>query len=220
MFNIILYFLRKNQIFFYTFLLLFLLFYSYFLGFIMFDISDDFLKDLFFILITFLIFWILAFYFSFYKKRQNYTLGYEKEKFEFFKDAIINEYSLKENKNIFEKIESIKEFINRYFHKESLLTFKVLKLVNKTLSVYVNNLKQEKMVQKALSSTSNLEKIEILNLKIKNLQEQNSSLLNILDDYIVELGSKSFNDKEVVLLEYELKNTIELLKNREKKWMT
>ncbi|VYT07049.1 hypothetical protein [Campylobacter ureolyticus] len=213
MFNIILYFLRKNQIFFYTFLLLFLFFYSYFLGFIMFDISDDFLKDLFFILITFLIFWILAFYFSFYKKKEIYILEYEKEKFDFLKNVIIDEYSLKKDKNIFEKIETIKIFVNRHFHKKSLLTFKILKVINQTLSVYIENLKEEKMIKKAISSTSNLEKAKFLKSKFSKIKEQNNSLLNILDEYIFELGSKKLNDKEVVLLEFELKNTIDLLKN-------
>lgn len=213
MFNIILYFLRKNQIFFYTFLLLFLLFYSYFLGFIMFDISDDFLKDLFFVLAVFLFFWLLAFYFSFYKKKEIYILGYEKEKFDFLKNVIIDEYSLKKDKNIFEKIETIKIFVNRHFHKKSLLTFKILKVINQTLSVYIENLKEEKMIKKAISSTSNLEKTKFLKSKFSKIKEQNNSLLNILDEYIFELGSQKLNDKEVISLEFELKNTIDLLKN-------
>ncbi|WP_316363936.1 hypothetical protein [Campylobacter ureolyticus] len=213
MFDIVLYFLRKNPIFFYTFLLIFLLIYSYFLGFVMFDISNDFLNDLFFVLAVFLFFWLLAFYFSFYKKKEIYILEYEKEKFDFLKNVIIDEYSLKKDKNIFEKIETIKIFVNRHFHKKSLLTFKILKVINQTLSVYIENLKEEKMIKKAISSTSNLEKTKFLKSKFNKIKEQNNSLLNILDEYIFELGSKNLNDKEVVLLEFELKNTIDLLKN-------
>ncbi|EPH10259.1 hypothetical protein HMPREF9309_00038 [Campylobacter ureolyticus ACS-301-V-Sch3b] len=213
MFDIVLYFLRKNPIFFYTFLLIFLLIYSYFLGFVMFDISNDFLNDLFFVLAIFLFFWFLAFYFSFYKKKEIYILEYEKEKFDFLKNVIIDEYSLKKDKNIFEKIETIKIFVNRHFHKKSLLTFKILKVINQTLSVYIENLKEEKMIKKAISSTSNLEKTKFLKSKFSKIKEQNNSLLNILDEYIFELGSKNLNDKEVILLEFELKNTIDLLKN-------
>lgn len=213
MFDIVLYFLRKNPIFFYTFLLIFLLIYSYFLGFVMFDISNDFLNDLFFVLTVFLFFWLLAFYFSFYKKKEIYILEYEKEKFDFLKNVIVDEYSLKKDKNIFEKIETIKNFVNRHFHKKSLLTFKILKVINQTLSVYIENLKEEKMIKKAISSTSNLEKAKFLKSKFSKIKEQNNSLLNILDEYIFELGSKNLNDKEVVLLEFELKNTIDLLKN-------
>ena len=86
---------------------------------------------------------------------------------------------------------------------------RVIKLINSSLGLYIDNLIMNKQLEKAISLNNNetfyKDKIE------KNI-EQNRAIENQLNDFIKELMNKRNNDKEVENILSEFEHSMHILK--------
>ncbi len=208
MLDLVVYFFRKQQLLFYSGLLAIASVYSYMLALYFLDFST-FEEKLFTTLLGLGFLWLVLFFLSFKKHKSLYAFQREKEKFTLLSAQISNEYKLEEGNNIFKKIQLISEFMKENFHTKSLLTMRVIKLINSSLGLYIDNLIMNKQLEKAISLNNNetfyKDKIE------KNI-EQNRAIENQLNDFIKELMNKRNNDKEVENILSEFEHSMHILK--------
>lgn len=202
--DIVLYFFRQQKLFFYFGLLSLTVMYSYFLATYFLDLSS-FGINVFNLLTAFSLLWLALCYISFSKNKQNYTYDREKEKYKLLKHQITLEYNLDIKDNIFSKIDLITTFMKDKFSSKGLLSIRVLKVTNSSLSLYIDNLKIKYELNKALSLSSDSNKEEFYQSEIKKNTKQNSAIEESLDNFIKELMSKNNNDNKIdnILNEFE-----------------
>lgn len=212
-FEIPLFFLRKRPLFFYTGIAAFASAYSYLLAHY-FLAWNDVQKDLFTALLAFSLLWALLFLISYKRNRVALTVEREQEKFQLFRQRIINEFGLNQQSNIFEKINLIQQFMQENFSNRGLLNTKILALTNNTLRLYIENLAIKKHLNDALrlQKSDETKKTYYKNEIMKNI-EQNDAIVDKLDNFIKELVSKKNNDRLVNGILSEFEHSIELLQN-------
>lgn len=202
--DIVLYFFRQQKLFFYFGLLSLTIIYSYFLAIYFLDLSS-FEINAFNLLIAFSLLWLVLCYKSFSKNKQNYMYDREKEKYKLLKHHIILKYDLGIKDNIFSKIDLIRSFVKEKFSSKGLLSIRVLKVTNSSLSLYIDNLKIKEELNKALLLSSDVNKKEFYQSEIEKNNKQNSTIEESLDNFIKELMSKNNNDDKIdnMLNEFE-----------------
>lgn len=212
MFELIIYFLRKRKIFFYTGLLAFTFSYTFILSLYYFEWSE-FQKNLFGSFFIFSLLWYIAFILSFLKNKERLFNERQMEKFGLLKEYIINEFELDTKSSIFERIELISIFIKENFSAKGLLSERILKLTNSSLTLYVENLQLQKQFQMAydLIDKDDTERKSYYLQQIFKNSNQNKSILNHLDTYIKELMDKKNNDNKMNVIMNEFANSLELL---------
>ncbi|MDA3049226.1 hypothetical protein OFO03_05510 [Campylobacter sp. JMF_02 ED1] len=210
-FDQFIFFLRKKPFFFWTFFVVFACLYSY-LMWLYFIEKTNLGQDIFTILLMLCLIWLIVFYIKFKSTLKTYKFEREKEKFELYKNQIINDFNLDRNNNIFEKIEIISTFVNQNFSQLSLASLRILSLLNKTLKIYISNLSRKIVVSKGESIVGQT------NHASNDIKKQNEKFLSLLDIYIDEFLKMNNNKKEQKITEIELERTAEILKkiNEEK----
>ena len=211
MFDIVIYFFRRKKLFFYSGLLLLALDYSYILALYFLDLSP-FEKKMFYLFIAFSMLWIVLCYKSFSKNREKYLQDREKEKYDLLREQITSRYKLDIKDNIFSKIDLIISILRDKFSSKGLFSIRVLKVVNSSLSMYIENLKIKDELNKALLLSSSPDKREFYQSEITKNNQQNSNIEEKLDNFIKELVSKNSNDKKIDNLLDELEDSIQIVK--------
>jgi signal transduction histidine kinase len=209
--EVVLYFFRQKKLFFYSGLLALASIYSYLLALYFLEWSN-FQIDLFNTLLAFSLVWLILFLISFSKNKQRYALEREKEKFDLLRHQITNEHQLDVKNNIFEKIKLISSFMKENFSTKSLLTIRVMKIANSSLTLYIDNLKIKKQLTNAYTATSSSDDKKVFYQEeiIKN-SEQNKIIEEKLNDFIKELMSKHNNDSKVDNIMNEFEHSMQLL---------
>lgn len=205
MFDQFIFFLRKKPFFFYTFFVVFGCAYSYIMW-LWFIEKNEFGSDIFAVLLMLCLIWLVVFFIKFKSTLKAYKFEREKEKFELYKDEIINDFNLDKNRNIFEKIEIISGFVNQNFSEFSLASTRILTLLNKTLKFYISNLTRKRAVVRGERQTGARDTIS------SSIEIQNKKFLLLLDIYINEFLAMDRNKKEQKITEIELERTAEILK--------
>jgi len=202
--DVVLYFFRQQRLFFYFGLLSLTLVYSYLLAIYFLDLSP-FEVNLFNLLTAFSLLWLILCYKSFSKHKQNYIYDREKEKYNLLRHQITLKYKLDIQDNIFSKVDLITSFMKDKFSCKGLLSIRVLKVTNSSLSLYVDKLKIKQELNKALSLSSDTNKEDFYQSEITKNNKQNSTIEENLDNFIKELMSKNNNDHKIynVLNEFE-----------------
>jgi len=204
MVDVVVYFFRQQKLFFYFGLLSLTVVYSYSLALYFLELSS-FAIHLFNLLTGFSFLWLVATYVSFSKNKQTYAYGREKEKYNLLRDQITLRYKLDIKDNIFLKIDLITSFMKDTFFGKGLLSIRVLKVTNAALHLYVANLKIKEELTKALSLSSDSDKVEFYQNEIRKNSEQNLTIEKNLDNFIHELIGKNNNDNKIekLLKEFE-----------------
>ena len=161
--------------------------------------------------------WFAAFYFNYTKTLPTYKFEREKEKFTLLEARVISDFSLSDRENIFKKIEAVRVFARKIFSNQSLVSVKILSLINKTLFLYIENLSIIKSLNAGLSAVTGESKKEQSAKRTQIYAARNATLLEYLDSYINELASKNQNDKEIASIQNELERMLVVLKNINKK---
>ena len=193
MIDVVLYFFRQQKLFFYFGLLSLTIVYSYFLSIYFLDLSS-FGINLFNLLTAFSLLWLILCLKSFFKNKQNYTYSREKEKYNLLRHQVTLKYKLDIKDNIFSKVDLITSFMKDKFSRKGLLSIRVLKVTNSSLSLYIENLKIKNDLSKALSLSLDAHKEKFYQSEIKKNTKQNSTIEKNLDNFIKELMSKNNND--------------------------
>ncbi|WP_297965638.1 hypothetical protein [uncultured Campylobacter sp.] len=212
----IIYFFRKKPYFFYSFFPVFGALYSFVLA-ILFLKWSPFKTDIFIVLFFLSALWFAAFYLSYAKTLPAYKFEREKEKFTLLEARVISDFSLSDRENIFKKIEAVRVFVRKIFSDQSLVSVKILSLINKTLFLYIENLSIIKSLNAGLSAVTGETKKEQIVKKAQAYESANVMLLEYLDSYISELAANNRNDKETASVRNELERMLVLLKNINKK---
>ena len=91
------------------------------------------------------------------------------------------------------------------FSAKGLLSIRVLKVTNAALHLYTENLKIKEELTKALSISSDSDKVEFYQNEIRKNSEQNLTIEKNLDNFIHELMGKNNNDNKIekLLKEFE-----------------
>lgn len=204
MIDVLLYFFRQQKLFFYFGLLSLTIIYSYLLAMYFLDLSS-FEINSFNLLTAFSLLWVILCYKSFFKHKQNYTYDREKEKYKLLRHQITLKYKLDIKDNIFSKVDLITSFMKEKFSSKGLVSIRLLKVTNSSLSLYIENLKIKYELNKALSLSSDSDKEEFYQSEIKKNTQQNSTIEENLDNFIKELMSKNNNDNKIdnILNEFE-----------------
>ena len=108
-------------------------------------------------------------------------------------------------------------FVRKIFSDQSLVSVKILSLINKTLFLYIENLSIIKSLNAGLSAVTGETKKEQIVKKAQAYESANVMLLEYLDSYISELAANNRNDKETASVRNELERMLVLLKNINKK---
>lgn len=161
--------------------------------------------------------WFAAFYFNYTKTLPTYKFEREKEKFTLLEARVISDFSLSDRENIFKKIEAVRVFARKIFSNQSLVSVRILSLINKTLFLYIENLSIIKSLNAGLSAVTDESKKEQIAKRMQIYEARNATLLEYLDSYINELASKNQNDKEIASIQNELERMLVVLKNINKK---
>jgi regulator of replication initiation timing len=209
-FETIIYFLRRRPLFFYSGLIAFASFYSFLLA-LYFLEWTPFQKDLFTFLLLFSLLWLLLFTLYFKKNQTEYALEREKEKFDLLSYQLSQKYGLDKDNNIFKKIRLISAFMQETFSNKSLLSIKIITLINNSLNLYIENLKINERLSQAAQLNSSPEKKAFYDIEISKNQQQNTILEQKLDDFLKELMSKQNNDNKINAIMNEFENSIDLL---------
>jgi len=212
----IIYFFRKKPYFFYSFFPVFGALYSFILA-VLFLKWSPFKTDIFIVLFFLSALWFAAFYLSYTKTLPTYKFEREKEKFTLLEARVISDFSLSDRENIFKKIEAVRVFARKIFSNQSLVSVKILSLINKTLFLYIENLSIIKSLNAGLSAVTGESKKEQIAKRTQIYEARNATLLEYLDSYINELASKNQNDKEIASIQNELERMLVVLKNINKK---
>lgn len=178
---------------------------------------SPFKTDIFIVLFFLSTLWFAAFYFSYAKTIPTYKFEREKEKFTLLEARVISDFSLSDRENIFKKIEAVRIFVRKIFSDQSLVSVKILSLINKTLFLYIENLSIIKSLNAGLSAVTGETKKEQIVKKAQAYESANVMLLEYLDSYISELAANNRNDKETASVRNELERMLVLLKNINKK---
>jgi len=204
MLDLVLYFFRQQKLFLFFGLLFFASIYSYILSIYFLELSP-FTINIFNLLLVFALLWLILFYISFSKNKNQYANDREKEKYNLLRHKTTMEYQLDIKDNIFSKVDLITSYMKDKFSNKSLLTIRVLKVINTSLSLYIQNLKIKNELNKALSLTSDTSKKEFYKSEIQKNTMQNSTIEKNLDNLIQELMSKNNNDTKInkIISEYE-----------------
>jgi len=204
MLDLVLYFFRQQKLFLFFGLLFFASIYSYILSIYFLELST-FTINIFNLLLVFALLWLILFYISFSKNKNQYANDREKEKYNLLRHKTTMEYQLDIKDNIFSKVDLITSYMKDKFSNKSLLTIRVLKVINTSLSLYIQNLKIKNELNKALSLTSDTSKKEFYKSEIQKNTMQNSTIEKNLDNLIQELMSKNNNDTKInkIISEYE-----------------
>jgi hypothetical protein len=204
MVDVVVYFFRQQKLFFYFGLLSLSVVYSYSLALYFLELSS-FAIHLFNLLTGFSFLWLVTTYVSFFKNKQTYAYGREKEKYNLLRDQITLRYKLDIKDNIFLKIDLITSFMKDTFSAKGLLSIRVLKVTNAALHLYTENLKIKEELTKALSISSDSDKEEFYQNEIRKNSEQNLTIEKNLDNFIHELMGKNNNDNKIekLLKEFE-----------------
>ena len=149
----IIYFFRKKPYFFYSFFLVFGALYSFILAVLFLKLSP-FKTDIFIVLFFLSALWFAAFYFNYTKTLPTYKFEREKEKFTLLEARVISDFSLSDRENIFKKIEAVRVFARKIFSNQSLVSVRILSLINKTLFLYIENLSIIKSLNAGLSAVT------------------------------------------------------------------
>jgi len=204
MLDLVLYFFRQQKLFLFFGLLFFASIYSYILSIYFLELLP-FTINIFNLLLVFALLWLILFYISFSKNKNQYANDREKEKYNLLRHKTTMEYQLDIKDNIFSKVDLITSYMKDKFSNKSLLTIRVLKVINTSLSLYIQNLKIKNELNKALSLTSDTSKKEFYKSEIQKNTMQNSTIEKNLDNLIQELMSKNNNDTKInkIISEYE-----------------
>ena len=178
---------------------------------------SPFKTDIFIVLFFLSALWFAAFYLSYTKTLPAYKFEREKEKFTLLEARVISDFSLSDRENIFKKIEIVRVFARKIFSNQSLVSVKILSLINKTLFLYIENLSIIKSLNAGLSAVTGESKKEQIAKRMQIYEARNATLLEYLDSYINELASKNQNDKEIASIQNELERMLVVLKNINKK---
>ncbi len=212
----VIFFFRKRPLFFYSGLIAFASFYSFLLA-LYFLEWTPFQKDLFTFLLLFSLAWLLLFIIYFKKNKTEYALEREKEKFDLLSYQLTQQYHLDKDNNIFKKIRLISEFMQETFSNKSLLSIKIIKLINNSLNVYIENLKINEKLSQAAQLNISPDKATFYDIEISKNQKQNTVLEEKLNDFLKELMSKQNNDDKINTIMDEFKNSIDLLSKIQKR---
>lgn len=208
--DIVLYFFRQQKLFFYFGLFSITIVYSYILALFFLDLSP-FAINVFNLLTGFSFLWLILTYISFSKNQQTYTYSREKEKYNLLRHQITLKYKLDIKDNIFSKVDLITSFMKDTFSSRGLLSIRVLKVTNSSLSLYIENLKIKAGLNKALSLNSDRTKEEFYQSEINKNTKQNSSIEENLDNFIKELMSKNNNDNKIENILNEFEHSTQIL---------
>ena len=208
--EVALYFFRQKIWFFYSGLLALASLYSYLLALYFLDWSD-FQVDMFSILLVFSLVWIVLFVVSFKRNRQKYTLEREKEKYNLLRHQVTQEYQLNMHDNIFARVDLIASFMKDNFSAEGLLSIRVQKLSNSSLTLYIENLRLKKQLEYAYSLSSSAEQKEFYQKEMLKNAEQNGAIEENLDTFIKELIGKNNNDGKISGMLSEFEHSLKLL---------
>ena len=209
MVDMVLYFFRRQKLYLYFGLLSILVVYSYLLGIYFLSLSS-FTINLFNLLTVFSLVWLILFFIKFSKNKQNYTYDRQIEKQDLLRHQITLKYKLNIQDNIFSKVDLITSFMKDKFSSKGLLSIRVLKITNSSLSLYIDNLKIKNELNKALALSSDKDKQDFYNSEIQKNTNQNTTLEENLDNFIKELMSKNNNDDKIdnILNEFEYSTKI------------
>ena len=204
MVDVVLYFFRRQKLYLYFGLLSILVVYSYILGIYFLSLSSSTI-NLFNLLTVFSLVWLILFFIKFSKNKQNYTYDRQIEKQDLLRHQITLKYKLNIQDNIFSKVDLITAFMKDKFSSKGLLSIRVLKITNSSLSLYIDNLKIKNELNKALALSSDKDKQDFYNSEIQKNTNQNTTLEENLDNFIKELMSKNNNDDKIdnILNEFE-----------------
>ena len=210
MVDIIIYFFRRQKFFFYFGLLSLTIIYSYFLAIYFLDLSP-FAKNVFNLLTAFSLLWFILFYINFSKKKQEYTYDREKEKYKLLRHQTTLKYNLDIKDNIFSRIDLITTFMKENFSAKGLLSIRVFKITNASLSLYIENLKITDKLHKALSLSQDSNTKRFYQNEIQKNIKQNSKIEESLDNFIKELISKNNNDNQIENLLKEFEHSTQIM---------
>jgi len=208
--DLVIFYFRKQTLFFYSGMFFLTTIYSYFLSFYFIDLSD-FSKNIFMLLFIFALIWIISFTIHFSKHKQSYRYEYEEEKYNLMRHKVTQKYNLSIKDNIFSKVDLIVSFMEEKFSAKSLLSIKILKLTNNSLSLYIENLKIKNQLNLALSNSSTDEKKEFYTKEIEKNKEQNKTIELNLDNLIKELMKKNNNDDKISTILNEFEHSTKIL---------
>ena len=169
----IIYFFRKKPYFFYSFFLVFGALYSFILA-VLFLKWSPFKTDIFIVLFFLSALWFAAFYLSYTKTLPTYKFEREKEKFTLLEARVIYDFSLSDRENIFKKIEAVRVFARKIFSNQSLVSVRILSLINTTLleylDSYINELASKNQNDKEIASIQN--ELERMLVVLKNINKK------------------------------------------------
>ncbi|WP_457745960.1 hypothetical protein [Sulfurimonas sp.] len=210
MLDIVIYFFRRQRLLFYFGLLSLTIIYSYFLAIYFLNISS-FERNIFNLLTAFSFLWCILFYVSFNDKKQTYTYDREKEKYKLLRHQMTLKYKLDIKDDVFSRIDLITTFMKENFSSRGLLSIRMLKVTNASLSLYIENLKIKMKLYKALSLSQDSNKKEFYQKEIEKNTRQNMKIIVSLDNFIKELLSKSNNDNQIDNLLDEFEDSTKIL---------
>ena len=207
--DLLIYFFRKNR-FMYNFgLLAFAVIYAYGLSYIFFKS----MMISYFMIASAVIggIWIVLFLTLFFKNKNVLFLERERELFNHFVDKIKREFGVRENSNIFEKIELIKNFIDDNFSSKGLFANRVYSLTNSSLNLYIENLNIVNELKKAKDLVNdNSKENSFYKEEIDKNLEQNDIIVQKLDSFIKEMMSKKNNDTKINRVAKDFEHSMEI----------